>query len=176
MRAWLIAALSFSLPALLAAQPADRTQPPRLGPAPPLTLPRVEERTLVNGLEVWLVDSREVPLVQLNLVIHAGSGDDPDGQFGLASLTAAMLDEGAGERSALEIADALEFLGADLSTASSFVSSGRSSGVASVCRGSMSRMRRSVRLRTTGSANRIVPSGLAHETMRPSIPSRSDRR
>ena len=34
-------------------------------------------------------------------------------QFGLASFTAAMLDEGAGTRSALEIADEVEFLGAE---------------------------------------------------------------
>ena len=61
-----------------------------------------------------------MPLVQINLVVHAGSGDDPAAAFGLASLTAAMLDEGAGARSALEIADEAEFLGAELSTASSF--------------------------------------------------------
>jgi predicted Zn-dependent peptidase len=61
-----------------------------------------------------------VPLVQINLVVHAGSGDDPAAAFGLASLTAAMLDEGAGTRSALEIADEVEFLGADLGTTSSF--------------------------------------------------------
>jgi zinc protease len=38
----------------------------------------------------------------------------------LASLTAAMLDEGAGSRSALEIADEVEFLGAELGATSSF--------------------------------------------------------
>ena len=42
------------------------------------------------------------------------------GKFGAASLTAAMLDEGAGQRSALEIADAIEFLGAKLTTTSSY--------------------------------------------------------
>jgi zinc protease len=115
----MLATLALALPAMLAAQP-DRAQPPAPGAAPPLTLPRIEERTLANGLEVWLVEAREVPLVQLNLVIHAGSGDDPEGEFGLASLTAAMLDEGAGELNALEIADAVELLGADLSTGSSF--------------------------------------------------------
>jgi zinc protease len=116
----LLGAFAVALPAMLAAQQPDRARPPTAGAAPSLTLPRVEERTLANGLDVWLVEAREVPLVQLNLVIHAGSGDDPEGEFGLASLTAAMLDEGAGERSALEIADAVELLGADLSTASSF--------------------------------------------------------
>ena len=39
---------------------------------------------------------------------------------GLASLTAAMLDEGAGDRNALQIADEVEFLGAELSATSSF--------------------------------------------------------
>ena len=40
-----------------------------------------------------------------------------------ASLTAAMLEEGAGSRSALEIADAVDFLGADLGTTSGIDSS-----------------------------------------------------
>lgn len=107
--------------ASLAAQTApDRSRPPALGPAPTLNLPPIQKRTLSTGLPVWIVESHEVPLVQVNLLVLAGSGDDPAGKFGVASLTAAMLDEGAGSRSALEIADAVEFLGADLSTSSSF--------------------------------------------------------
>ena len=98
----------------------DRGRPPQLGPAPQLNLPPIEKRVLANKLPVWIVESHEVPLVQVNLVVQAGTGNDPAGKFGLASLTAAMLDEGAGSRSALEIADAVEFLGADLSTTSSF--------------------------------------------------------
>ena len=75
---------------------------------------------LSNGLPVWLIESHEVPLAQVNLLVHAGSADDPAGKFGTASLTAAMLDEGAGSRSALELADAIDFLGAVLTTGSSF--------------------------------------------------------
>jgi len=110
-----------ALSATLAAQERpDRSRPPALGPAARLTLPDIQKRTLSNGLPVWVVESHEVPLVQVSLVVHAGSADDPAGEFGLASLTAAMLDEGAGTRSALEVADAAEFLGANLSTTSSF--------------------------------------------------------
>ena len=98
----------------------DRAKPPALGPAPNLNLPPIQKRTLSNGLPVWLIESHEVPLVQVNLLVQAGSGDDPVGKFGAASLTAAMLDEGAGTRSALEIADQVEFLGAALTTSSSF--------------------------------------------------------
>lgn len=111
--------------ASVAAQaPTDRSKPPALGPAPQLNLPPIQKRALSNGLPVWIVESHEVPLVQANLLVLAGSGDDPAGRFGVASLTAAMLDEGAGARSALEIADAIEFLGATLATTSSFDASG----------------------------------------------------
>ena len=103
-----------------AQNPPDRTKPPALGPAPTLNLPPIQKRALSNGVPVWIVESREVPIVQVNLLVLAGSGDDPAGKFGAASLTAAMLDEGAGTRSALEIADAAEFLGASLATTSSF--------------------------------------------------------
>jgi predicted Zn-dependent peptidase len=102
------------------AQAPDRSHPPDLGPAPQLDLPPIQKHALSNGLPVWVVESHEVPLAQVNLLVQAGSGDDPAGKFGLASLTAAMLDEGAGSRSSLQIADAIEFLGADLSTTSSF--------------------------------------------------------
>ncbi len=99
---------------------ADRSRPPRLGSPQALHLSPVARATLSNGLPVWLVESHEVPLVQVNLVVHAGSADDPAGRFGLASLTAAMLDEGAGGRTALQIADEVEYLGASLATGSSF--------------------------------------------------------
>jgi zinc protease len=101
-------------------QVPDRSKPPALGPAPQLTLPALQKRALSNGLNVWIVEAHKVPLVQVNLLIQAGSGDDPAGKFGIASLTAAMLDEGAGSRSALQIADDVEFLGANLATSSSF--------------------------------------------------------
>ena len=104
----------------VAQQRADRSKVPPLGAAPQLTLPPIQKRTLSNGLNVWIVEAHKVPLVQVNLLVQAGSGDDPSGKFGLASLTAAMLDEGAGTRTALQIADAAEFLGADLGTSSSF--------------------------------------------------------
>jgi zinc protease len=101
----------------------DRSKPPALGATPELKLPPIQKRTLSNGLPVWIVETHEVPLAQINLVVQAGSNDDPAGKFGTASLTAAMLDEGAGSRSALELADAVDFIGAALNTTSSFDSS-----------------------------------------------------
>ena len=104
----------------LAAQQPDRMQPPPLGPAPSLKLPAIQKQRLSNGLAVWIVEHHEVPLAQINLIVRSGSAADPIGKYGVGSLTAAMLDEGAGTRSSLDLADAIEFLGANLSTASSF--------------------------------------------------------
>lgn len=88
------------------------------GPAPVLRLPTIQKQRLSNGLPVWVVEQHEVPVAQVNLVVRSGSADDPAGKFGVASLTAAMLMEGAGSRSSLELADAVDFLGADLGAAS----------------------------------------------------------
>jgi zinc protease len=122
-RLLLASVASLLVASALFAQAPDRSKPPALGPAPALTLPAVQKRQLSNGLPVWLVELHEVPVAQVNLLVLSGTGDDPAGKFGIASLTAAMLAEGAGSRSSLEIADAIEFLGADL---------GASSGVDSI--------------------------------------------
>jgi predicted Zn-dependent peptidase len=105
---------------LVAQGKPDRSTPPALGAAPQLNLPQIQKRTLSNGLPVWLIEAHAVPLVQINLLIKAGAGDDPAGKYGVSSLTAAMLDEGAGTRTSLQIADEAEFLGANLVTTSGF--------------------------------------------------------
>jgi zinc protease len=106
--------------ATVTGQKPDRGKPPAIGPAPSLKLPAIQKQKLSNGLAVWIVEHHEVPLAQINLIVRSGSAADPIGKFGVGNLAAAMLDEGAGSRSALDLADALEFLGANLSTTSSF--------------------------------------------------------
>jgi len=104
----------------IAGQTPDRRRLPEIGPAPALSLPQVQKRQLSNGLRVWMVELHEVPVVQVNLVVMSGAADDPPGKYGAANFTAAMLTEGAASRSSLEIADAIDFLGADISVASTF--------------------------------------------------------
>src|SRR4051794_16475542 len=119
-RAWLVAgAIAAAAVGLSAQQPPARSKPPAPGAVPALKLAPVEKRTLSNGLQVWIMGVHKVPTVHLELAVRTGITDDPAGKFGLASLTGDMLDEGAGQRNALQIADAIDFLGADLSTAGS---------------------------------------------------------
>ena len=112
----LLAFALVGLSAVLHAQAPDRARPPQSGPPPTLKLPAIQKRALSNRLPVWIVERHEVPVVHVNLVVLSGSGDDSPGKFGIANLTASLLTEGAGSRSALEIADAVDFLGADLVT------------------------------------------------------------
>jgi len=107
------------LPYSLNAQP-DRSGPPPLGPPPSLRLPPIQHLSLANGISVLLMEKHAVPLVQVNLLIRGGALMDPAGKTGLASMTAAMLTEGAGARNSLEFADAVDYLGADISAASGF--------------------------------------------------------
>jgi zinc protease len=100
------------------AQPFPTT-PPRPTGAPRVDLPEPTRMRLPNGLTVMYVRQAELPVVSAVLVTRgAGSGDEPAELPGLASFTAAMLDEGAAGRDALQLADALDLLGASLSTGS----------------------------------------------------------
>src|SRR4051812_13799485 len=104
MRAPFIAVVIVTLSGALVAQQApDRTRPPQPGPPAPLQLPAIQKQKLSNGLPVWIVELHDVPVAQVNLVAFSGTANDPPGKYGLASLTAAMLEEGAGTRTALEI-------------------------------------------------------------------------
>lgn len=102
------------------AQDPGRETPPPAGELRPLTLPEIAKGELSNGLAVWVVERPEVPVAQVTLALPAGGERDPSGQFGLASFTSALLTEGAGGKSALELADELDFLGATLSASSGF--------------------------------------------------------
>lgn len=92
----------------------DRAKPPVLAPLPPLRLPAVQVQTLPNGLQLAVVEMHKVPVVDVGLLVRAGAARDPQDLPGLATFTAGMLDEGAGGRGSLEIAEQVDYLGATL--------------------------------------------------------------
>jgi len=103
-------------PAFVGAQQAASSTPPTLAAPTPLKLPTMVERTLPNGLRLVIVEQHELPVVDAQLVIRTGSEADPAAKAGLATLTANMLDEGAGTRDALGLAEEIGFLAIRLST------------------------------------------------------------
>ena len=89
----------------------DRSRLPQPGPVRPFVFPAIDKSTLPNGLRVWTVRHPQIPVVTLLLLVRCGAADDPQGQHGLAALTADMLDEGSGDRSAIEMHEAMARIG-----------------------------------------------------------------
>jgi zinc protease len=84
---------------------------------PPVTAKLVPKRTVLdNGTVLLVSEQRALPMVSIELLIDAGSRYDTGGQEGLAHLAARLLTYGTQRRSALQISDALDFVGASLST------------------------------------------------------------
>lgn len=73
--------------------------------------PKIEHWTTDNGLRVYYVGVSELPMLDLRVVFAAGSARDGE-QGGVATLTNAMLDQGAGELNADQLASAFESVGA----------------------------------------------------------------
>jgi zinc protease len=94
----------------------NRSRLPSAGPVRPFAFPHVQKSTLPNGLRVWTVHRPEVPVISTMLLIRRGSAGDPPGKEGLAAMTADMLDEGSGGRSAIDIHEALARIGAQFDT------------------------------------------------------------
>ena len=83
-------------------------------PAPKSKAGEMVRTTLPNGLNVIVVPTSRLPLVDFRLVVRAGSVNDPAGREGLSRLTAELLTQGAAKRSAKQIADDIEFVGGSL--------------------------------------------------------------
>src|SRR5438270_8013191 len=99
-----------------AAAGADRSKPPEVGTPPTLKLPKLQRATLSNGLRVVLAERHEVPLVNFWMTSDAGYAGDEFAAPGTANMTMALLTGGTKTRSALEISDQVQALGADLRT------------------------------------------------------------
>lgn len=97
-----------------AAAPSQTIERPPSGPRRVVPFPTIRRDALANGLELLVVEAKTLPLVQLRLVIDAGSAGDGD-LTGLARMVALMLkDGGAGSLSSAELLRRVESLGANL--------------------------------------------------------------
>jgi zinc protease len=89
--------------------PSERA--PRPLPAREVKFPPYSMRTLSNGLQVVAVSHHEQPAVSLRLLVRAGGALDPTDKPGVASLAAAVIDQGTTTRSAEQIAATIDSIG-----------------------------------------------------------------
>jgi zinc protease len=75
------------------------------------------KRTVLNnGMVLLTSEQRAVPMVSIELMVDAGSRYEAANQAGLANLAAKLLIYGTARRTALQISEALDFIGASLDT------------------------------------------------------------
>ena len=89
--------------------PSESAPPPL--PARDVKFPPYQIRTLANGLQVIAVAHHEQPAVSLRLIIRAGGAQDPADKSGVATLVAALLDQGTTTKDAEQIATSIDSIG-----------------------------------------------------------------
>lgn len=77
------------------------------------TLPSYEKFTLDNGLSVYLMEQKEVPLIDISVVIKAGAIEDGE-QAGLNYFTARNLTLGTQSLNKDQLDQSVDFVGADI--------------------------------------------------------------
>jgi zinc protease len=93
----------------------DRTVQPSLSADPEVTIPPVWQGSLGNGIKLWGIVQKELPLIQYSIVISGGHLLDELSKAGLANLTAALMNEGTKNKTPEELEDAIRLLGANIS-------------------------------------------------------------
>jgi len=95
--------------------PPAREEPPPSGTMRPTPFPSIARDELPNGLDLAVLEARALPIVQIRLVVRAGSASDGE-LTGLSRLTALWLKNGGTKRLASDaLLERIESLGANLS-------------------------------------------------------------
>ncbi|MBS1494331.1 MAG: insulinase family protein [Bacteroidetes bacterium] len=97
----------------------DRSKKPIPGAPKDVKFPGYFETTLPNGINVIVIKDEKFPIVSARFVFKAGSFFDGE-QYGISSFTSEMLTKGTQSKSALEIAELVDFHGAFLSSGCDF--------------------------------------------------------
>jgi zinc protease len=112
---------ALALPACaLTDKPAWELPPPPARDAPVVQEGALHRTALDNGVEVLVLEDRQLPRVTLGVTVRRGDGAVPVERAGLAGFTAEVMSRGAGARDALALARATDELGADLDVGSSW--------------------------------------------------------
>ena len=94
----------------------DRSRLPDVGTPADVVFPRFARRELHGGLALRTARRAGLPLVSMILVVPSGTARDPGTRQGLTSLTAGLMDEGAGSLDAIQLHEAFARLGTHIET------------------------------------------------------------
>jgi zinc protease len=79
-----------------------------------LALPKVQKVKSPGGVEAWLMELNDAPLITVRVAFDGGELLDPAGKYGTTTMAAYMFDEGAGPYDSAELKRRLTRIGASL--------------------------------------------------------------
>ena len=97
----------------------DRSVEPPFGESPQLRAPAVWTDTLGNGLRVYGIEDREIPLIEFELRFKGGLLLDDPAKVGVANLLAETLAQGTKNRTPEDLEQTIDLLGASINVRSS---------------------------------------------------------
>jgi zinc protease len=86
--------------------------------APATALPKVQKVVSPGGVEAWLMQLNDAPLITMRLAFKGGVLQDPDGKYGTTIMAAYMFDEGAGSYDSADLKRRLTRIGVGLGAGS----------------------------------------------------------
>jgi zinc protease len=95
----------------------DRSVEPPFGKPYALPSPDVWRGKLANGIEIFGIESDEIPLVYFSLALDAGRERGTTDKPAVANLTADLMNKGTARRTTAELEDAIKSLGSEIQVA-----------------------------------------------------------
>ncbi|MCF8241549.1 MAG: insulinase family protein [Melioribacteraceae bacterium] len=93
----------------------DRSIEPEKGPDPQLNLPTIWNDELANGMKIYGITNDEIPLVNFSITMKGGLLLDDINKVGAANLLSDLMMEGTKNKTPLELEEAIDMLGANIS-------------------------------------------------------------
>ncbi|MEO6285707.1 MAG: pitrilysin family protein [Dyadobacter sp.] len=95
----------------------DRSEP-AFGETPMFRMPPIWTSSQANGMKVFGLETSEIPLVNFEVVLNGGHWADPMEKSGVSSLLAGMLMQGTATKTAAQLEEAIDLLGANITVTS----------------------------------------------------------
>ncbi|MCX6250272.1 MAG: pitrilysin family protein [Bacteroidetes bacterium] len=92
----------------------NRTVEPGAGKAPEVNVPVIWKASLANGIQIYGIQNKELPLVEMELVINGGVYQDKIALPGVAGMVASVLPQGTRNKTPEKLEEEIELLGSTI--------------------------------------------------------------
>ena len=92
----------------------DRTKEPMKGPDPAVTVPSIWTARTSNGIQMFGIKRNDIPIAEFSIIVSGGMLLDGPGKIGTSYLASRLMNEGTKAKTPIELREAIEDLGANI--------------------------------------------------------------